>query len=248
MSYDVSFERKLLADSPGWYDYFINISDEAQIPDTIKPDFGGLTDIAAQVASAKKKEFYERIRMFLLCAMDTLTMPLTIISALEDISFDKPHLNVYLLGASHPGFLALSIFEEILHLVPQLKSLHITADGRNSWKEQLKPINFQCCPICTSSGRCRSIASYRGVYHDFAKTSEYIKPDLVVAFNTGWIDGPDPLSHWRPSIELFVASGVPALFTVYNANEAWNELTGMKALNHHHSRSNNEHVELERTF
>lgn len=176
--------------------------------------------------------------MFLLCATDNLTMPLTILSALEDLSWDKPHLNIHLLGATGREFLALSNFEEILHLVPGLRSLHITAAGPSSWQgaaNQATPffpkMNLDCCPSCKADGRKRTIASYRGVYHDFVTTPDYDEPDLVVLFNSGWVDGLDAESHWEPTIKLLVEGGIPALFTTYNAQEAQNEKAKLMGLN-----------------
>ncbi|KAF2789043.1 hypothetical protein K505DRAFT_378496 [Melanomma pulvis-pyrius CBS 109.77] len=231
-------DRKLLNGSAGWYDYLVNISDKPQIKDTIKPDFSGLTDIVFQVGSVKDQEDQERMRMFLLCATDNLTMPLTILSALEDVSWDKPHLNIHLLGATGREFLALSNFEEILHLVPGLRSLHITAVGPSSWQgaaNQATPffpkMNLDCCPSCKVDGRKRTVASYRGVYHDFVTTPDYEEPDLVVLFNSGWVDGLDAESHWEPTIKLLIEGGIPALFTTYNVQEAQNETAKLIMLN-----------------
>lgn len=230
-------ERKLLAGSPGWFDYFVNISDKPQIQRAIKSDFSGLTDATIRLGHAEELEIEERRRMFLLCATDTLTMPLTIVSALEDISFDKPDLIVHLLGATGREFLALSNFEEILHLVPNLKSLHVTGVGPTAFRMdagQTSPLsrtmNVECCPICTSEGRSRSVASYHGLYHDLAKTTGYTKPDLFVLFNSGWVDGDDAESDWRPTIKLLIESNIPALFTTYNADEATNEKMKMRQL------------------
>ncbi|KAF2714301.1 hypothetical protein K504DRAFT_367046 [Pleomassaria siparia CBS 279.74] len=229
--------RKPLKDAAGWYDYFVNISDKPQIKDIIKPDFSGLTNVVGEVGTAKEKEDQERMRMFLLCATENLTMPLTVLAALEDINWDKPHLNIHILGATGREMLALGNFEEMLHLVPSLKGLHITAVGPESWAgsaEQTSAyfpkMDLDCCPACKSDGRMRSIASFKGVYHDFATTPEYEKPDLMVLFNSGFADGDDAESHWAPTIRMVVQGDVPALFTTYNEQEAQNEKTIMERL------------------
>lgn len=223
-------DRKQLADSPGWYDYFVNISDKTQIKDVVRPDFSGLGDPPYCRAKYKVEDF-ERMRMFLVCATDNLTMPLTILSALEDISCDKPHLDIHLLGATGRECGGLANFEEMLHLVPGIKSLHVAAVGPSSWG--VGPgsrVDLQCCPNCTSQGRSRSVTSYQGLYHDFARSDRYSKPDLIVLFNSGWVDGTDAESHWRPTIQLLLESGIPTLCTTYNAQEAVNEKSVMIAL------------------
>jgi mitochondrial splicing suppressor protein 51 len=79
------------------------------------------------------------------------------------------------------------------------------------------------CPPCQSQARTRTIASYQGLYHNFAATSWYKKPDLIVAFNSGFFDGDDGETDWKQTIRFIVDSGVPSLFTTYNGREAANE-------------------------
>ncbi|KAF2687060.1 hypothetical protein K458DRAFT_476021 [Lentithecium fluviatile CBS 122367] len=230
--------RKLLMEAAGWYDYFVNISDKPQITDIIKPDFSGLADVVMKVGTAKEMEDQERMRMFLLCATDNLTMPLTIVSALEDGSWDQPALHLHIVGATTRELVALGNFEEILHLVPGLRSLHITAAGPGlaggdlgqGGSPFLPKTSLDCCPACKADGRTRSISIYQGLYHDFEKTSNYDKPDLTVLFNSGWIDGEDAESDWAPTIQLLVNSDVPALFTTYNEGEVQNETRRLREM------------------
>ncbi|PVI08593.1 hypothetical protein DM02DRAFT_6951 [Periconia macrospinosa] len=218
--------RKSLASSTGWYDYFVNISDKSQISGIIKPDFDGLVDAAGE-------EDQERMRLFLLCSTDNLTMPLTIASALEDISCDKPFLNLHLVGATGREVIALGNMEELFHLNPALKGFHITAVGPNlmpgpNGSPLIPKTDVNCCPACKADGRKRSIAIYKGLYHDFVKIPEYEKPDLVVLFNSGWADGDDAESDWAPTIDNLIEAGVPALFTTYNEQEAEHESRRLK--------------------
>jgi splicing suppressor protein 51 len=226
----------LLADSAGWYDYYVNISDKPQITDIVKPDFSALTDVVHEVGTAKEKEDQERMRMFLLFATDNLTMPLTILSALEDIKWEKSHLNVHIVGATGRELIALGNFEEIVHLLPGLRSLHITAAGPGlaggDLGQQGSPFlpktPVDCCPACKADGRTRSISIYQGLYHDFAVSPHYDKPDLAVLFNSGWVDGEDAESDWAPTINMLVDGDVPVLFTTYNEQEARNESAKLK--------------------
>lgn len=227
---------KSLATCSAWYDYFINISDKPFIEGKVAPDFSELSKAAAQ-AGLEQREFEERRRMFLLLATDNLTMPLTILSALEDLRLlEASSLHIHLLGATGREFLAMASFEEILHLNPVLKTFTITAigpssllmDHGNEGRETRQDI--PCCQDCQSRGRKRFLASYKGLYHDYTKSSLFEKPDLIVAFNSGFVDGDDAESDWDQTIRMIVDSGTAALFTAYNPREALHEQTKMKRL------------------
>lgn len=175
--------------------------------------------------------------MFLSFATDTLTMPLTIISALEGLQYlNKSTLKLHLLGATGREFLAMSAFEEILHLVPGIKSLEITAVGPSSLlyghdsDNYAAKVDLPCCNACKSKRRSRPLASYQGLYHDFAKSRHHEKPDLIVAFNSGCADGDDADTDWAKTLRFIVESDAPALFTTYNPREASNEQAKWKAL------------------
>ncbi|KAF1975406.1 hypothetical protein BU23DRAFT_503303 [Bimuria novae-zelandiae CBS 107.79] len=228
--------RKSLADATGWFDYYVKISDKPQIDGKFKPGFSSIEIDIDRNGSDREKDEAERMLMFLLCATDTLTMPLTIAQALEDIQWEKPHLNVHIVGATDRELVLLANFEELLHLIPSLRDLHITAIGPEipgpSENDSfiLSRQSLDCCPPCKSGGRERSISLYRGVYHDYCKDPKFERPDLVVLFNSRWVDGDDAKSHWEPTIKKLVADNVPALFTTYNSGEARNEQQRMKEL------------------
>lgn len=226
--------RKLLADASGWFDYYTKISDKQQIEGKFKPDFSSIEDDIDRNGSDDEKDSAERMLMFLLYATDTLTMPLTIVSALEDLNLDQPHLNIHMLGVTDRELAGLANFEELLHLVPGIQSLHITAVGPAipgpSEGTVLSKQNLDCCPPCKVDGRQRSLSLYKGVYHDFAQSAAFEKPDLIVMFNSGWIDGDDAKSHWASTIKKLVEDNVPALFTTYNSGEAQHEQEKLRAM------------------
>jgi splicing suppressor protein 51 len=229
-------KHKSLANSAGWYDYYSKISDKGYIEGNIMNDFSAISSAAAK-RDAAMREFEERRRMFLLLATDTLTMPLTIVSALEELRLlNTSILKIHLLGATGREFLAMSSFEEILHLVPGVKSLDITAVGPSSLlygpgSDIYAPKqDLPCCNACQSKRRTRPIASYQGLYHDFAKSRHYQKPDLIVAFNSGCVDGDDADTDWVKTLRFIVECDAPALFTTYNPREASHEQAKWKSL------------------
>lgn len=223
-----------LKDCNGWYDYYINISDKEQIKGNIHTDFSKLS-ISAQKADSMQQEFEERRRLFLLVATDVLTMPLTIVSALETLNLiSTPSLKIHLVGATGREFLAMPSFEEIMHLLPAVQSLSLTTVGP-SWmsghEDDFVPKqDIECCPDCKSQSRQRTFASYRGLYHAYMSSAYFEKPDLLVAFNSGCADGDDAESDWTPSLTRILEEEIPALFTTYNEDEARHEMEKMGRL------------------
>jgi splicing suppressor protein 51 len=225
---------KPLSDAANWYDYYVNISDKSQIRNKIKNDFSAIEE-SSNPLPAEAIENEEQRRLFLTLATDNLTMPLTILSALEDLSLaQKPTISIHLLGATDREFTSMAVFEEILHLVPTLKTLHITAVGPSSLVDATGPymddVSLPCCPACQASRRQRIIRSYQGLYHDFVSSAFYKKPDLIVAFNSGHVDEDGAAENWTPTIQMIVDNGVPALFTTYNVDEAWREEARLRSL------------------
>jgi splicing suppressor protein 51 len=227
---------KSLHAAAGWHDYFVTVADKAMIEDHIRPDFSGIAD-SDLALTAEQREFEHNRHMFLLLSTDNLTMPLTIVSAVEDLAWtSKSVINIHLLGASGREFLALNIFEEILHLLPALKTLRMTAVGPSAWLDQGRTSGHQvldqvsCCPACKTLGRSRPFASYKGLYHKFITTPQYEKPDLIVAFNSGWVDGDDAESDWQQTIRQIVRSEVAALFTTYDSGEVEHERSVLNML------------------
>ena len=218
-----------LSDTTGWFEYYTRVSDKQQILGKFKPDFSSIMSEIDRDGSRREKEEAERMLMFLLCATDTLTMPLTILQALEDLKWNGTHLSIHILGATGRELVLMANFEEMLHIVPSLRGLHITAVGPQvpgpSQNEGLilSRQDLDCCPQCKTDGRKRSLSLYQGVYHDFVEHSNFTQADIIVLFNSGWVDGDDAASHWEPTIKVLVEQKVPALFTTYNLNEAQNE-------------------------
>lgn len=199
------------------------------IKNRIRPDFACLTDSVLTLAAEQREPKHNR-HMFLLLSTDDLTMPLTIVSAIEDLAWtSKAVMNIHLLGASGREFLAVNMFEEILHLLPAHKTLSMTAVGPSAWLNPGRTSDYQvldqvvCCPACKTLCRSRPFASYKGLYHNLIPTPQYKKPDLIVAFNSGWVDGDNAESDWQQTIRQIVISDVPALFTTYDSGEAEHE-------------------------
>ncbi|MCJ1284500.1 hypothetical protein MMC26_003833 [Xylographa opegraphella] len=168
-------------------------------------------------------------------------MPLTILSALEKglpNLTSRSKLVIHIVGATTVEFKNLKVFEEILHLLPTLKHLQLILVGPNSPSANLEkpegigePIELDCCPICTSLGRGRSMTSYWGLYHEYAKTSQYHPPDLAVLFHSGRSQA-ETIS-WAPTTRPLVTSSILTLCTTFVEIEATEEVEELCKLQAH---------------
>lgn len=104
----------------------------------------------------------EEMACALRSATERTSIMLTIVAALEAVFpslSTKTALNLHLIGASTVELEALMLFEELLHLLPSLKSVDCTFVGI----ELPTPIgaderlSLDCCEECTRAGRARSI-------------------------------------------------------------------------------------------
>jgi splicing suppressor protein 51 len=111
------------------------------------------------------------------------------------------------------------VFEEILHLLPSLKKLHLTFIGLEIPEEAVSGdvLMLECCPSCSSGDRTRSIFLFRGPYHDFVGTKHYDQPDLAVAFHSGFSQ--EASEDWMPTICHIANTQHATLFTTYNKEE-----------------------------
>ena len=163
-------------------------------------------------------------------ATNASTYCLTILAGLESLISDLParkELIIHIMGADAKDFGALKMTEDLLHLLPELRSLVICCIGpdvpiQGDGTDEL--MDIECCPECTHKGRTRRLLVKRNLYHNFIKSSAFVKnpPDLVVAFNSGHHDE-DSLKSWTPTLKAILERNIPALFTTYNESEAFQE-------------------------
>jgi len=225
---------RALLTANNWHEYFTEISDKKDlVGNFVKLDFS-LDKTILQTLPGLVMQKIEQAWLFLLIATEILTMPLTILAALEDSSNDLPTwktISIHLVGAHGKEFQNLMIFEEILHLVPSLQTLKIILVGPNSASaaEGTKnEIALESCPACTSRGRERIVTLYRGLYHDYVEESQYQKPDLAVLFHSGRSQAEE--ESWYPTTKFLVESGTLTLCTTYTHREAQEEVAELDRL------------------
>jgi splicing suppressor protein 51 len=163
---------------------------------------------------------------------NTLSLPLTILSALERFyTRDQLHsiddMVIHLIGANQYELLALMTFEEIMHVLPNIKTLQLVMIGLEMTSRN-NGFPLQCCPRCTDKNRKRICSMYPVTYHDFAISLDYNQPHLAVGFNTGLYE--DDTELWKPTIECLLDKNLPCSFTSYSKEEATEDVKILKDL------------------
>ncbi|KAJ7203984.1 hypothetical protein C8J57DRAFT_1542450 [Mycena rebaudengoi] len=161
-------------------------------------------------------------------APDALTMAMTILYGLEKLSGDdawtrKHTLTVHIIGANLLHVACATVFEEILHCLPDVNTLKLVLWGAEMPRSIIS-VDCKTCPACTRLGRKRIHDHAADTYHEFVqkKGGEFERPDLCIAFNSA--------AHpWPDTFQLLVDRRIPTLFTAYNREEAEIEATLLRA-------------------
>ncbi|MCJ1476638.1 hypothetical protein MMC13_005306 [Lambiella insularis] len=219
---------------PNWYEYYSRIADRSVITGFVRSDFSLDLDLKGNaLSSTQATEYWMHLRF----ATETSTMPLTILSALEDCLSDLAHresLLVHVLGANLREAMNMVVFEELLHILPALRHLHFVLIGPDSLLplEQTRgsgnSIVYECCPNCISEGCTRSSSGFTGLYHNYGKTAQYQKPDLAVLFHSG--RSQDQIESWAPTTRFLVDSETLTLCTSQVLREATEEVQELQKL------------------
>lgn len=223
--------RQPLSAIHGWLDYYRWISDKRNISAFIAADFS--FDPGELESDAARNQWRH-----LLLATDSLTMPLTILAALEDSVPDLPKagtLTLHIVGAAGKEFRSLKLFEEVLHMLPTVAHLKVVlvgpeapgaSAGQTGGLDQ--DIELDCCSTCISNDRRRTVTSFQGGYHEYATKPAYTKPDLAVLFHSGRSQA--NVEEWKPTTHFLVDSGTRTLCTTYTEREAREETAELDEL------------------
>ncbi|KAJ7767820.1 hypothetical protein B0H16DRAFT_1412175 [Mycena metata] len=199
-------------------------------------------------ASSWEGQFEDEVRTFLRvpasfplapwirAASDDLTMPMTILYGLEKLNDDngwtrKQTLTIHIIGANPIEANGAMVFEEILHRLPEVKILKVVLCGPDvpRGSPAQKMFSPAMCRICTQRGSKHIQERASDTYHQFManKGSEFEKPDLCIAFNSG--ASVVSLHTWPPTFKVLVERKIPTLFTAFSREEAEGEAALLRA-------------------
>ncbi|TFK27227.1 hypothetical protein FA15DRAFT_217835 [Coprinopsis marcescibilis] len=193
---------------------------------------------------------------FLRVASQHLSVPMTILSALDqlngpDLSWtEKNQLRIHVgllsmdgcgspsdvhqvIGAAELEMHCAMVFEEILHRLPRVKELEIVLYGPELSRIMAhghKPlrIEMETCPDCRRKGRKRIHNYIPKAYHQAVADdgSGFQIPDLAAAFNSGASEIDKSL--WKQTIDVLIEKAIPSVFASYNSEEAEREAEILK--------------------
>ncbi|KAG6897625.1 hypothetical protein C0992_012854 [Termitomyces sp. T32_za158] len=214
-------------------------------PERIKPSWESLKNKSwdSEYASGIMEAFGLPVAVvgpFVRGASIALSMPMTILHALEHLNCDDQWTRK-VLGASQLEIHHARIFEEILHRLPEVKTLELVFCGPELSKlvasnEIIHDLDMETCEDCATLKRKRVqrlakqyvpqspviplLSVIKRLYHDYAKSlgDTFMKPDLAVAFNSGL--SAEDASSWKDTISFLITSKIPTVFTAYNREEA----------------------------
>ncbi|KAF5329763.1 hypothetical protein D9619_009281 [Psilocybe cf. subviscida] len=185
--------------------------------------------------SELKNEFGDRVaadsmlKPMLRAVTEGMSMPLTMLWALEilngeDLSWTKKDvLNIHVLNATAKEAFYADIFEEILHRLPEVKTLNLNFIGPELTVvagSKLVTAPMKSCPDCSRTGRKRVHQYHAKSYDAYLRTqgAGYTSPDLAVAFNSD--SSQRALPVWKDTLKALMDRHVPTVFTAFTHNDA----------------------------
>lgn len=226
-----------MASLGGWFNYFKKLHGRQEIAAVIEPNNFGFDPSLMPGISGKSSKEIERIALNYWAGLRaptgagsiSMTIANALYTGLPDLR-ERKSLLIHIVGAASREYGAMMMFEEILHLFPDLRTLKTVLVGPQTPKntgpdgkgESHGFVDHDCCPQCTAQGRQRFVATYRGMYHDFAKIEQYAKPDLAVLFHSGRtqceVESP------APTIRYLVDNDIVVVCTTCTKREAVEEV------------------------
>lgn len=170
---------------------------------------------------------------FLVAASDLLSVPLTILHAVMGALggtaaavHARSSLTVHLVGVSDYELRSLFAREELLHLLPNLKTLRLalfSAEGVLLPGPPRVVGANATCDACAAAGRTAPVLLVGGAYATAGLPGAYEEPDLVVGLNSGihsTVAADGHREEWVPMVAAIAARRTPLVLTSYTAEEA----------------------------
>ncbi|KAJ6517706.1 hypothetical protein DFH09DRAFT_1332199 [Mycena vulgaris] len=159
---------------------------------------------------------------------NNLTLAMTIIYALErlkdDDSWTRKHtLTIHILSAAQKEIESAMVFEEILHRLPEVKTLKLVIWGSEQPGGRVPKI----IAMETYSGSCTERGRKLIHEHVADQGTKFEKPDLCIVFNSG--ASQQSMQPWAATFKVLVERKLPSIFTVYNREEAEGEAALLRA-------------------
>ncbi|TFK27249.1 hypothetical protein FA15DRAFT_586636 [Coprinopsis marcescibilis] len=171
------------------------------------------------------------VNAFLRAASEALSVPMTILWALEVMNGKKVEwrrkdtLRIHIIDASEMEFQAGRLMEEILHRLPEIRAVEFTLFGQGVADVKTEgphsaATNLPFFRDCRRRGR-QVIRIYSSeCYPEFVQRigPTLLRPDLATVFNSD--SGLGNVRGWRKTMKLLAKMRVPFAFTAYTQEQA----------------------------
>ncbi|KAJ6626158.1 hypothetical protein B0H10DRAFT_547327 [Mycena sp. CBHHK59/15] len=236
----------------------LSIYDAQWIPKRLKTGWVALTkdleasrwerEFAVEIRAAFSLSARDTIGPYLWTASEHLSMPMTVLYALQEVNESdawtrNETLVIHILGSFALELLGERVFEEILHRLPNVKKLQIVFCGPELRSPDLLNLNTRitrliaiktfgpnlCCTSCRQSRREMRTMYCAELYHHFveAQGSQFKTPDLAIAFNSGLSQ--ESQETWPKTFKCLVERRIATVFTAYDSEEAVGDAACLRA-------------------
>jgi len=152
-----------------------------------------------------------------------LTRPLTLLHGLQILNYvlKSDSLIVHVIGANFIELETAKSWEILLHLISGITSVKIIMIGPELPHES---ITTKICNSCVTQRKELLFEIHSVLYKDYMHSSLFVKPDLVIGFNTGIHEEiAYPEETWTPSIQTLAKQNYPLILSCYTRVEAEKE-------------------------
>ncbi|KAH0949534.1 hypothetical protein HN011_011913 [Eciton burchellii] len=161
-----------------------------------------------------------------------LTRPLTLLHGLQilDYVLKSNRLIVHVIAADFIELETAKGWEILLHLISGVTSVKIIMIGPELPHET---IVMKVCNTCVMQRKELSFEIHSVLYENYMHSSLFVKPDLVIGFNTGIQECEEityPEETWTPSIQMLAKQNYPLILTCYTRIETEKEVTRINAI------------------
>nr|XP_018910384.1 PREDICTED: uncharacterized protein LOC109039375 [Bemisia tabaci]XP_018910385.1 PREDICTED: uncharacterized protein LOC109039375 [Bemisia tabaci]XP_018910386.1 PREDICTED: uncharacterized protein LOC109039375 [Bemisia tabaci]XP_018910387.1 PREDICTED: uncharacterized protein LOC109039375 [Bemisia tabaci]XP_018910388.1 PREDICTED: uncharacterized protein LOC109039375 [Bemisia tabaci] len=163
--------------------------------------------IAEYIKPDLKFEEEVLVSFYYTCVLTLASM----INRIENFKFGGK-LTVHVVGA-HCRFeeRVAKYWETLLHLYPSLRALTVVHIGKCISDHRT---NLKLCEDCNSANKSVNCIFRQEVYHDYALSGACMKPDIIIAYNSGIYDFDEQYDPWGASLPYFLQNqNVPFILT-----------------------------------
>ncbi|EFN82414.1 uncharacterized protein LOC105185171 [Harpegnathos saltator] len=217
---------------------------DPEIPDTLQKNPLRLPDNFDSLMARlyDNSTYYRSMDCYTYCSLSHIsTIPLTALYSMQISCQNWETVDTFVIHVIGAEFqfecIHLHVWEKFfLHLIPNLKRLRLMFVGPEL-RLPTVPLNLlaavKICTACKSFDRHVNVSFHPGkFYHDFCRSKQFVKPNLVCLFNPGLYrqTGFEGRDTWPETIREFCKTGVPVCITSYTKHEIPREMTRIKSI------------------